>query len=94
MSEAEAGPGEAQVNVARGKWGKMERGSSATFGWPWLVGRGSEEAGPWRGRPAEVLVRRGGALATMVQGGRAWELPGNELKLTGGSIWVESRPSR
>ena len=33
----------------RGKWGKMERGSSATFGWPWLVGRGSEEAGPRRG---------------------------------------------
>jgi len=49
VSEAEAGPGEAQVNVARGKWGKMERGSSATFGWPWLVGRGSLEAGPRRG---------------------------------------------
>ena len=31
---------------AWGKWGKMERGSRATFGWPWLVGRGSEEAGP------------------------------------------------
>ena len=32
--------------TARGKWGKMERGSRATFGWPWLVGIGSEEAGP------------------------------------------------
>jgi len=31
---------------ARGKWGKMERGSRATFGWSWLIGRGSEEAGP------------------------------------------------
>ena len=35
--------------AARGKWGKMERSSRATFGWPWLVGRGSEEAGPRRG---------------------------------------------
>jgi len=32
--------------AARGKWGKMERGSRATFGWSWLIGRGSEEAGP------------------------------------------------
>ena len=32
--------------AARGKWGKRERSSRATFRWPWLVGRGSEEAGP------------------------------------------------
>ena len=64
-----------------------------------LGGRGSSGEGRWRrvrgeGRPAEVLVRCGGALETMGQGGRAWELPGNELKLTGGSICVERRPSR
>ena len=35
-----------RVTGGEGKWGKMERGSRATFGWPWLVGRGSEEAGP------------------------------------------------
>ena len=31
-----------RVTGGRGKWGKMERGLSATFRWSWLVGRGSE----------------------------------------------------
>src|SRR6185436_9418073 len=44
--------------AARGKWGKMERGSRATFGWPWLVGRGSEEAGPQRGAAGRGSGRR------------------------------------
>ena len=44
--------------AARGKWGKMERGSRATFGWPWLVGRGSEEAGPRRGAAGGGSARR------------------------------------
>ena len=87
-------PGE-EVGRRRGESGGKWRGARVLP----LGGRGSSGEGRWRrvrgeGRPAEVLVRCGGALETMGQGGRAWELPGNELKLTGGSICVERRPSR
>ena len=53
--------------AVRGKWGKMERGSRATLGWPWLVGRGSEEAGPRRGAAG------GGSARRRRCSGRSWD---------------------
>ena len=77
-----------------GRWGSIP-GVGLCRGRPGSgVRRWADLAGA-NGSPAIVLGNFGGlGRRGMGQDGRAWELPGNELKLTGGSIWVESRPSR
>ena len=87
-------PGE-ESHRRRGESGGKGRGArELPLGGCGSSGEGRRRRVRGEGWTAAGLVRRGDALATMGQGGRAWELPGNELKLTEGSIWVESRPSR
>jgi len=48
----------------------MERRSSRTLWWSWLVGRGPEEAGPRRGATGGGSARRGGTPVR--EGGIGW----------------------